>query len=125
MKLHKDQIRTDFRIRGYSDSEVWINDTTYRASLIVSSTRLHTQWPPSEVAELKVEHLTPLIEMEPEIVLLGTGNRQTFPEPILLTPLLERRIGVEVMTTEAACRTFNILQADERQVVAALMLGEK
>lgn len=123
MKLHKDQIRTDYRIRGYGDGEVRINDTTYRASLIVTPTRLYTQWPPGGIDELQDEHLTPLIEMEPEIVLLGTGNRQAFPEPALLAPLLERRIGVEIMTTEAACRTFNILVADERQVAAGLMIG--
>lgn len=123
MKLHKDQIRTDYRIRGYGDGEVRINDTTYRASLIVTPTRLHTRWPPGGIDELQREHLTPLIEMEPEIVLLGTGSRQAFPEPALLAPFLERRIGVEVMTTEAACRTFNILVADERQVAAGLMIG--
>ena len=62
------------------------------------------------------------VALEPEIVLLGTGDRQHFPHPRLLAPLTERRIGVEVMDTRAACRTFNILVAEGRRVAAALVI---
>ena len=70
---------------------------------------------------LKESHV---IAQRPEIVLIGTGTRQRFPERSILTALLTRRIGVEVMDTAAACRTFNILVAEDRRVVAALFLKD-
>ena len=76
----------------------------------------------SDDDQLAPEHFAELAEQAPEIVILGTGARQQFPAPALLRPLLERGIGVEVMDTGAACRTYNIVVAEGRQVIAALLM---
>jgi len=72
---------------------------------------------------LSADHWAALLAQRPEIVLLGTGEQQRFPRPEILRPLTEAGIGVEVMTVQAACRTYNILVAEERRVAAALLLG--
>ena len=63
-----------------------------------------------------------LRDLRSEVVLLGTGNRQRFPHPRLTRPLSDARIGLEVMDTQAACRTYNILVAESRKVAAALFV---
>jgi uncharacterized protein len=79
-------------------------------------------WAPARFEALAAEHFAPLAEREIEIVLLGTGNRLRFPRPEVTRPLIEARIGVEVMDVQAACRTYNILMAEGRKVAAALVL---
>jgi uncharacterized protein len=73
-------------------------------------------------AELRSEHLEPALAMGPQVVIIGTGQRQQFPDPAVYFALLEQGIGVEIMDTGAACRTYNILAGEGRRVVAALML---
>lgn len=93
----------------------------YTRSLIISRQALLTDWPPQTLAELQAEHLASALDLNPEVVLLGTGARLQFPDPAYTAPLLERGIGVEIMDTAAACRTYNILIGEERRVVAALL----
>lgn len=90
-------------------------------SFIVSPQRLLRDWAPTHVDNLQAKHLDPIIELKPELVLLGTGPRLIFPAPKLLASLHRQRIGVEVMDTAAACRTYNILMTEGRLVVAGLM----
>ena len=75
-----------------------------------------------EFAELEATHFLTVEALEPEIVLLGTGQNQHFPHPRLTSPLLNRGVGVEIMDTAAACRTYNIIMAEGRRVVAALLM---
>jgi len=90
-------------------------------SFIVSPRHLLRDWTPTHVDNLQAEHLEAIIELKPELVLLGTGPRLTFPNQQLLAELHRQRIGVEVMDTAAACRTYNILMTEGRLVVAGLM----
>jgi len=107
---------------GYGEGYVEVNRARHSASLVVSADRLVTDWPVQAVAGIGADHLAAIVELKPEIVLLGTGRAFTFPEPRLLAPLHNAGIGVEVMDTPAACRTYNILQGEGRNVVAALVL---
>jgi uncharacterized protein len=79
-------------------------------------------WPPGSFLELEEFHFQSLLDLEPEIVLIGTGDRLHFPAPYLVEPLLRHQIGVEFMNTAAACRTYNILVGEGRRVVAALLM---
>jgi uncharacterized protein len=79
-------------------------------------------WPVPALAALAPEHVALLAGLGAEIVLLGTGQRLAFPPPALLAPLAAARIGVEVMDSNAACRTYNILMAEGRRVAAAIIL---
>lgn len=109
-------------IRSVGAAGVTVTDTLYRESLVLSADRLVAEWPVSSMAELDETHLKTVLELEPEIVLLGTGKRQVFPPPRLQMVFLERGIGFEAMTTEAACRTFNVLVSENRNAVAALII---
>jgi len=103
---------------------VVVNGEAHHTSLLVMPERVVPGWRPQRFADLQVEDLADLAEYDPEIVILGTGKHQSFPLPSLYRSLAERGIGLEVMDTGAACRTYNILMAEDRRVLAALMLIE-
>ena len=100
-----------------------IGETEYRQSLVVMPDAVVPGWAPAGFAALTADDFSSLLEYAPEVVLLGTGASQRFPHPRLTAALAQARIGVEAMDTRAACRTFNILVAEDRRVVAALMIG--
>jgi uncharacterized protein len=110
-------------IRAYAPGELTVNEEVYRGSLIVTPQRLES-WAPQTFEELASAHFEPLVALGPEVVLIGTGRRLCFPPPDCLAPLIEAGIGYEIMDTGAACRTYNILVADGRRVVAALLMIE-
>ena len=112
-----------YRIRGYDQASVTVNDTVYRQSLWLSPDELHADWPVREVAALGEAAFLPLIEAGPEVVVVGTGARCVPPRPEWLRYFAGRGIGVEFMDTPAACRTFNVLMAEDRRVVCALIVA--
>jgi len=99
-----------------------VNRTRYSASIVVAGDRIVADWPLASVNEIGADHFAAILEMKPEIVLLGTGATFIFPEPARLAPLRNAGVGVEVMDTNAACRTYNILLGEGRNVVAALIV---
>ncbi len=109
-------------IRRYGADFITIGEEDIRASCIVSAATLNRDWPPRSIEELSVEHLSPLFELAPEIVVLATGPRQKFPRAALRAEFASRRIGLEVMEIGAACRTYNVLVGEERKVLAAILL---
>ena len=90
-------------------------------NVVVSPARLQ-EWSPASFFELEKAHFQAFLEMEPEVVVVGTGEQSHFLSPRLIEPLLRRQIGVEFMDTAAACRTYNILVGEGRRVVAALFI---
>ena len=123
MKMILDNTRGGYAITAYEDGRVIINELAFARSLIVTPQALVENWPPASLAELAEDHLRQVLELGPEVILLGTGSRLAFPDSALLNPLMRGRIGLEVMDTAAACRTYNILMAEGRRVAAALILG--
>lgn len=109
-------------IEAYGDGRVRINGRDYARSVAVSAEDLLLDWGPEDVEGLNTEHLEAVLGETTQVLILGTGARQRFPEPPVHFALLERGIGVEVMDTGAACRTYNILVSEGRDVVAALLL---
>jgi len=112
------------QIRAYAPGQVTVNQTIYTRSLIVTPQRVIADWPPLAFAELDETHFEILAGLRPEVVILGTGARLRFPKPASLRALVEVNVGVEVMDTGAACRTYNILLGDGRRVAAALLMIE-
>ena len=100
-----------------------INGVRHAASLLVTPLALVADWPVTSVQTLTSAHLSAVLEQHPEVVLLGTGAQLHFPTPEVMRPLIDAGIGFEVMDTGAACRTYNILMAEGRQVLAALIIG--
>jgi uncharacterized protein len=109
-------------VRAYSREELRIGEERVRASCIVSADRLITDWAPASFEALVPEHLTVIFALQPEVVLLGTGERQRFPPAQVRAAFAARSVGLEVMDLGAACRTYNILVQEERRAVAALFL---
>ncbi len=122
MKIAQDPAEGRNTFSGYGEGYVEVNRTRHLASLVVSAERIVTDWPAASIEALSADHLAAIIELKPEVVLLGTGADFRLPEPALLAPLYRAGIGVEVMDTPAACRTYNILQGEGRNVVAALIV---
>jgi len=109
-------------IRSYSPEALQIGEHQIRSSCIVTATTLIASWPPATLEELQLNHLEPLFELRPELVLFGTGARQRFAPAQIRSALAARGIGAEAMDLGAACRTYNILVQEERRVAAALFL---
>jgi len=109
-------------IRGYGPGELRINDTVFRTTMIVASTETRAAPSITSAATLDSGHAAQLLELRPEVVLIGTGRRQVFPAAAFGAQFLEAGIGVEVMDTGAACRTFNVLVGEQRLAVALLIL---
>jgi len=132
MKFTQDSFAGGYAIRAYDAGSVTVLgpgepaavpcSEVLTASFIISPQRLRRNWPPQAYGELAPEHLAGLLDLEPDVVLLGTGTTFRYPAPALLSPLTGRGIGVEVMDSGAACRTYNVLLAEGRQVVAAILL---
>ena len=108
-------------IRSVNEQGIRVGDRVFARALLISGSELREDWPPQEFSSLRAEHLETIFELQPEVVLLGTGQRQRFLPPDMLGVFYRRGVGVEVMTTEAACRTFNVLVGDGRAAVAALL----
>lgn len=122
MKLHLDNPTSRNLVTGYGAGYVTINHRRHETSLILLPDRVIESWGSGGFEALAEGDFETLRALGPEILLLGTGNRQRFPAPHLLRPLIDARIGCEVMDLPAACRTFNILMTEGRLVAAALLI---
>lgn len=121
MKLHLSDATGRNTITAYGAGYVDVNHARYETSLVVMPSRVDTDWRAENGDLIGTESIRPLAGLEVEILLIGTGERQRFPEPSALRPLIEAGIGFEIMSTPAACRTYNILVAENRIVAAALI----
>lgn len=121
MHFAQDDCSSDLLIRGYGDGVITIGNQQFARSLILTRDSLMADWRPQHVAELLHDDFVPILEIRPEVLVLGTGKALTFPSPALTARLLQLGIGVEIMDTAAACRTYNILLSEQRNVVAALL----
>ena len=122
MKLHATSAGSANTITAYGDDFVKVNGERRETSVIVTAEAVQ-EWHPANFAALAADDFKPLADLGVEIVILGTGPRQRFPHPQLTASLSRARIGVEVMDTKAACRTYNILVAEARKVALALVFG--
>jgi uncharacterized protein len=107
-------------VRAYEPGRIRIGERWLPGNVIVSADRLIENWTTSEPAALTVADLEHALALDPEIVLLGTGSAMLLPDVDLMALLAKRGIGLEIMGTAAACRTFNVLVHEQRRVVAAL-----
>ncbi len=123
MKLHASTTKQYQTVTGYDDSGVEINAERFNYSLIVMPETAPRAWNVPAFDDLTEEHFAAIGRDDPDVVILGTGERQRFVHPRLVGSLAERRIGVECMDSKAACRTYNILMGEGRKVTLALILG--
>lgn len=122
VKLHAAPHSAFLAVTAYGDDHVAVNGRAFNRSLLLLPDRIDEAWGPAAYAALATEHLASLAALQCDVLLLGTGRRQRFPPPALLRPLIEAGRAIEVMNTQAACRTYNILVAEGRIVAAALII---
>jgi uncharacterized protein len=122
MRFTQDSTAAPHLIRAYGAGELRINNDVYRETVIVSASQVVVLPGIRDVSALVDFDPARILALEPELVLLGTGARQIFPAASFRAQFLKAGVGIEVMDTGAACRTFNVLVAEQRRVVALLML---
>ena len=121
MKLQPDKFDVQ-SISAYGPGWVALDGEKITSSLIISSQGQRLDWPCRSFVDLTPAHFEQIATLDAELVIFGSGERIRFPQPVWLRPLMAKRIGVETMDTQAACRTYNILAGEGRHVVAALLL---
>lgn len=122
MKLQPDRAEGVNVIHAYTADSVSVNGTAYSHAVLVPHTGDVQPWDATAWESLTEAHFAQLAATRPELIVFGSGSALRFVKPALLRPLIDARVGIETMDTAAACRTFNFLVAEGRQVVAALLL---
>lgn len=122
MKLLADHAEGVNIINAYTTDSVSVNGQVHRNSILVPPTGLVTAWLAASLSDLTEAHFEAIAQAKPELVVFGSGQQLRFPRPALLRALMAARIGIETMDTAAACRTYNILVGEGRQVMAALIV---
>lgn len=124
MKLHLTTAENQHLITGYGEDFIEINKKRYAQNLIVLANQLILDWNATSFAALSAENFILITDIKPEVVLLGTGSTHRFLHPKITQNLTEIGIPIECMTTAAACRTYNILMSEGRNVAAALLMQD-
>lgn len=109
-------------VRRVAERSITVVDRELTASFLLSPQRAVEQWPVTQAQALTVDHVEAVLELKPEVVLLGTGTRQQFPPAAFMAGFLRKGIGIEVMDNAAAARTYDLLASEGRRVVAAFIL---
>ena len=122
MQLSQENPDFLYVLRGVSDAGVLVNQETLATSFLLAPNELVQDWRPTSSSDLQPADMDAVIALQPALVLLGTGPRQRFPAAAVMAALLTRGIGIEVMDSAAAARTFNVLATEGRRVVAAFLL---
>ncbi len=109
-------------IRSFSAGKLHVNDQIIDRHVMLTADEIISDWSPAPLENLSITDFSLALERSPEVILFGTGLTQRFPNTQLITEIVRQGIGFEIMDTAAACRTFNVLAAEQRRVVAALLL---
>ncbi len=123
MQLNHERPDYAFALRSADGHSARVNDRVLNASFILAPSQLVEDWPVRAGQPLSADDLSPLLALDPELVVLGTGDRQVFPSAAVMAACLTRGVGIEVMNNQAAARTFNVLASEGRKVVAGFLLG--
>jgi uncharacterized protein len=122
MLLHQERPDYTWTLRGADGAHVLVNERSLTHSCVVSPESLVEDWAVTDATSMAPTDLEPLLALNPELVLLGTGERQVFPAAAVLAACLGRGIGLEVMSNDAAARTYSVLAGEGRRVVAGFLL---
>ena len=122
MKFHADKSDAQ-TITGYGPGWIAVDKQNHETSLLVGARGLLTEWNCARFEDLTAEHFEELAKLDAEVVLFGSGSKNRFPPVAWLKPLIAKRIGLESMDTASACRTYNVLASEGRNVVAALLIA--
>lgn len=122
MQLTQDLPDYAYALRMADGRQAKVNDRLLTRSFVLAPDTLVEDWQAPPADDLQPNHLQPLLELNPALVILGTGERQVFPAAAVMALFLTRGIGIEVMNNAAAARTYNVLAAEGRRVAAGFLL---
>lgn len=122
MKFAQDSQQEGHFITSYSTSSVSINGKEFSQSLIITATKLDENWGVNAIELLQLSHIEKILSFNPELVIIGTGEKLIFPAVESYANIINHGVGIDFMDTGAACRTYNILMSEGRDVVAGLIL---
>ncbi len=122
MKFSQNLDGNGYMVTAYNAAGVSVNGKHFTQSLIISAGHLQQNWPLRSISQLNASHIDQLSETQPEMVILGTGNKLIFPAIEIYAALIQQNIGIEFMDTYAACRTYNILTGEGRNIVAGIII---
>ena len=125
MKLQPDPHSALNTVTRYDDSYIEINAIRFESSVLVMPEGAITPWVITDFSQFERSHFEIIAQMRPELVILGGGLKHRFVSPSLIQDLYKAKIGFEVMTTQAACRTYNILMGEGRLVLGAFLIEGK
>jgi uncharacterized protein len=121
MQLTEHRPDGQYYVHSLTDEALRIVDTPWQESLLLMPDRAPERWPVTGIGEVTTASIAPILEHDPDVLLLASGRTLRFPTRDVQAMLLDARIGLEVMTLEAAARTFNVLASEERRVLAAMI----
>jgi uncharacterized protein len=121
MEFNLELPQNQFFIRSVSEKGICVNQDIYNQAFIISAKQIVPEWQVKSVDDIDEANLQVIFDLQPEVILIGTGKTQFFLPPAIQAHFFRRNTGFETMTTDAACRTFNVLAAEGRHVVAALL----
>ena len=122
MELQSENHPSGYRVGSFVHNVVVIGEERYTASLIVTPEQVVRDWPPQHPDQLTIEDLGIILALEPELILVGTGNTLRFPDSVILKGVVRAGIGIDFMDSRAVCRTYNILAAEGRHVAAGIII---
>lgn len=122
VKFHVTQAEGRNMFTGYGEGYVAINAQRFDHAVVVTPQQAVQDWNATAFEDLTASHFAALLDLKPEVVIFGSGEKIRFPSPEMTRSLATASVGFEAMDTKAACRTYNILMAEGRQVVAAILL---
>ena len=122
MEIRLDNYPSVYRIGSFVDNAVVIGEVCHTASLIVTPEQVVPDWPPQHPDQLTIDSLGMILALDPEVILVGTGTALRFPDSVILKGVFRAGIGIDFMDSRAACRTYNILAAEGRNVAAGIII---
>lgn len=121
MEFSLDRGDAQYQITAYKPGSIFVNEQEYYVSVLIMPNMLIAPWEPNSINDLTAAHFKEILSLSPQVFILGTGIKQQFPNAKLFADLYEKQIGVEIMDTAAACRTYTILISEGRRVAAGLL----
>lgn len=121
MEFNLEVPQNQFFIRSVNEKGICVDKVFYDKPFILSGKQIITGWGVASIDDINESSLQVIFDLQPEVILIGTGRKQVFLPPATQAHFIRRNFGFEVMTTDAACRTFNVLAAEGRHVVAGLL----
>ena len=122
MELQLESHPTACHVGSFVDNAVVIGEVCYTSSLIVTPEQVIPDWPPQHSDELTIDDFEMILTLQPELILVGTGNTLRFPDSVILKGVIKAGIGIDFMDSRAACRTYNLLAAEGRHITAGIIV---